>query len=222
MSEEIATDSSPDLKKRARRRLVGAAASALFAVIVLPLVMDGTPKPTGQEIQIRIPSQESSTLTVVSPPTAAAISSIASIPLDRDKNASAPSEKLNVGEKATIAPVPVAVEKSSKLNEKPSAVVSKPDTVKIADVARAEDALAGKEEGQWMVQLGAYQNAANVKQLVGKLKEMHLNAVTEKVDMPQGSRIRVRSGPFNSKDSAEKARIRIKKIGIDGVVAKKQ
>jgi hypothetical protein len=55
-------DTSPDelqLKKRARRRLVGAAALALFAVIVLPMVMDREPRPLNQDIQVRIPSQDS-------------------------------------------------------------------------------------------------------------------------------------------------------------------
>ena len=55
-------DTSPDelqLKKRARRRLVGAVALALFAVIVLPMVMDREPRPLSQDIQVRIPSQDS-------------------------------------------------------------------------------------------------------------------------------------------------------------------
>ncbi len=51
-------DKQIDLKKRARRRLVGAAALAMLAAIVLPMVMDREPRPGGTEIQIRIPSQE--------------------------------------------------------------------------------------------------------------------------------------------------------------------
>ena len=45
-------DAQTDLKKRARRRLVGAAALALFAVIVLPMIMDPEPKPVGEEKHI--------------------------------------------------------------------------------------------------------------------------------------------------------------------------
>ena len=51
-------DAQTELKKRARRRLVGASALALGAAIVLPMVMDREPKPSGSELQIRIPSQE--------------------------------------------------------------------------------------------------------------------------------------------------------------------
>ena len=54
-----AADADLQLKKRARRRLVGAIALALFAIILLPLVMDREPPPTAPEIQVRIPSSES-------------------------------------------------------------------------------------------------------------------------------------------------------------------
>ena len=56
-------DSQIDLKKRARRRLVGSAALALAAAIVLPMVMDHEPRPPSQDVQIRIPSQEGSNFT---------------------------------------------------------------------------------------------------------------------------------------------------------------
>ncbi|MFN4148825.1 MAG: hypothetical protein ACK4E4_04660, partial [Rhodocyclaceae bacterium] len=46
------------LKKRARRRLIGAVAVALFAAIVLPMVMDHQPAPPIKDIQVRIPSPD--------------------------------------------------------------------------------------------------------------------------------------------------------------------
>jgi DedD protein len=39
-----------DIKKRARRRLVGAAALALLAAIVLPMMMDQEPRSASQDI----------------------------------------------------------------------------------------------------------------------------------------------------------------------------
>lgn len=53
-----APDGQTELKKRARRRLVGAAALALLAAIILPMVMDQEPRQPAQDIQIRIPSQD--------------------------------------------------------------------------------------------------------------------------------------------------------------------
>ena len=59
MAESDASlDEQLALKKRARRRLVGAAALALLAAIVLPMVMDHEPRPANQDIQVRIPSQD--------------------------------------------------------------------------------------------------------------------------------------------------------------------
>lgn len=52
------SDPQLQLKKRARRRLVGAIAFAGLAAIVLPIVMDQEPRQQPQEVQIRIPGQE--------------------------------------------------------------------------------------------------------------------------------------------------------------------
>lgn len=51
-----------ELKKRSRRRLVGAAALALVAAIVLPMVMDDEPGVPAQDIQVTIPDREADSL----------------------------------------------------------------------------------------------------------------------------------------------------------------
>ncbi|MFZ6775213.1 SPOR domain-containing protein [Undibacterium sp. Ji83W] len=45
-------------KKRARRRLIGAVALALAAIIGLPMILDSDPKPLADDINIRIPSKD--------------------------------------------------------------------------------------------------------------------------------------------------------------------
>ncbi|HYL88390.1 MAG TPA: SPOR domain-containing protein [Burkholderiales bacterium] len=45
------------LKRRGRRRLVGAVALVLFAVIVLPMVFDPEPKSTQTPVTVRIPAE---------------------------------------------------------------------------------------------------------------------------------------------------------------------
>lgn len=52
------SDPQLQLKKRARRRLVGAVAFAGLAAVVLPMVMDEEPKQPVQDVQLRIPGQE--------------------------------------------------------------------------------------------------------------------------------------------------------------------
>src|SRR5436190_22608468 len=49
------------LKRRARRRLVGAIALVLLVVIVLPVVLDQEPKPVRHDLTVQIPSQDAGT-----------------------------------------------------------------------------------------------------------------------------------------------------------------
>ena len=64
-------DAQSQLKKRARRRLVGAVAFASVVAVVLPMVMDHEPRQAVQEVEIRIPGQDDKPLApklVVPPP----------------------------------------------------------------------------------------------------------------------------------------------------------
>lgn len=45
-------------KKRARRRLIGATALVLAAVIGLPMIFDSEPRPISQDINIQIPPRD--------------------------------------------------------------------------------------------------------------------------------------------------------------------
>lgn len=51
-------DAQLHLKKRARRRLVGAVFFASVVAVVLPMVMDHEPRQTVQDVEIRIPGQD--------------------------------------------------------------------------------------------------------------------------------------------------------------------
>ncbi len=193
-------DGQLELKKRARRRLVGAVALVLAAVIVLPMVMDQEPKPLTQDIQIRIPSQD-----------AAPAHPIAVAQPDIVKPS--PPAPAPVNPPETVAPAEVAPPAKAQPAPKP------------AD-AKPEPARARVAAAQWILQLGAYQDQANVRLLLAKLKELGYPSYTEKVKTAQGPRTRVRGGPFATRQAAEKAQAHLKKIGAGGppggVVAQKQ
>lgn len=59
MAELVVTQDELALRRRARRRLVGAVAIALTVVLVLPMLFDSEPKPLGPDVDIRIPAQDS-------------------------------------------------------------------------------------------------------------------------------------------------------------------
>lgn len=221
-NNDQAGDPDVQLKKRARRRLTGAIALVLLAVIVLPMVMDHEPRPVGPEIQVQIPSQSA-------PPVAA--KALAARPAD--SSAKVATDTVPAPAKATAEEA-----KSVASPPKPEPVPAKTDPVpaktdpaparKVEKVEseRALAALGGKApsaagNGEWVVKLGAYREAGNVKVLLAKLKEMGIPAYTEKLDSPQGPRIRVRAGPFGDRDAANRAQARIKTIGVDGPVESK-
>lgn len=252
--QDTSADAELQLKKRARRRLVGAIALALLAVIVLPMVMDREPRPVGQDIQVRIPSQDAPSLAarvmpdkaVVSPLPAAEPKSVAEpVPGSRTEAAADARGEAKTPESVVAAPVVAAAKPAVKPAEKPVAAakpaekaapaarsvekpapVAKPvekpaPVVKPLDTAAAAAKPLPESTGQWVVQLGAYKEAGNVKLLLSKLKGVNVPAFTENYESPQGARTRVRAGPFPSQDAAEKARARIKVIGVDGPVAPK-
>lgn len=192
---------------------------ALLAVIVLPMVMDREPRPPSQDIQVRIPSQDSTGLAAkVLPGKPAATPMPAPVPKAAPPSSAAETKVDAPAKPEPVTPVvpvtasPVAVTPEPKSAEKPAV----PEKTIEAAAKPAADAAA-----KWVVQLGAYKESGNVKILMAKLKGLGIPAYTEKFDSPQGPRTRVRAGPFVSQEAAEKARARVKIIGVDGPVAPK-
>lgn len=232
---EALLDGELELKKRARRRLVGAIALALLAVVVLPMIMDHQPRPPTQDIQVKIPSQDAggftSRILPAKPPTTEA--KVDTNPATQPESPAAAKPEAQKSPEAKPEPKPdtkpeakPAAVQPSKAPEKPAAKPAMPAKLPAKDAAakaeeeRAKAALSGATvSDQWVVQLGAYKEAANVNHLIAKLKELGLPSFTEQFNSPQGARTRVRAGPFSSREAAEKAQKKIKTIGVGGTVA---
>ena len=213
------------LKKRARRRLIGAIAIAGLAAVVLPMVMDEEPKQQIQDVQIVIPGQDqapfapkvgrAATAKAVAP---AAVEAPASKPAEKpaekavDKAAEKPAEK--PAEKKTEKAPEKAPEKAARVDPPPPKPADKP-AAKTTDI-KAHD------NGQYLILIGAFSNPANVKQLQTKIGELGIKVITEPLDSPEGKKTRVRAGPFASREAADKALDKMKRIGVGGVVAARQ
>jgi DedD protein len=204
-----AEDAQLLIKKRARRRLVGAVALSLFAAIVFPLAMDRDPGPLVQDIEIRIPGQEDRALSnrlALQPPaetaatpqdTPAATPSAAATPVaETTPPATEPTQ-----EKAP-APVVKVVETKHSTDEK--------QLPKTADKS-------SEKSGQFVILIGAFSNEGNIKNLRNKLSEAGIKSYTE----PLGDKTRVRAGPFNSRESAEKALQKMKGMSVNGQISSK-
>lgn len=196
------------LKRRARRRLVGAVALVTFVVIILPLILDKEPGPAGPPLSVQIPNQESGGFNTrvvpaapVMPPAPAA-----------EKQAEIPPVKAEPpAVKAVTPPAKAAPALAQQPVKEPAQAVDK------SEEGRAKAAL---NDQAWVVMLDAFSDAKNVKQLRTKLSAAGVKSYTERVKTAKGELTRVRAGPFASKDAAEKARAKLDAMGLKpGAVA---
>ncbi len=222
-------DKQIEIKKRARRRLVGAAALALLAIIVLPMVMDSEPRPLEQEIQVRIPPQTGvnsaaraidAPMPVVEP----AVSEVKDATPVPKSEASVPVAEARPDVRPAPGPAPAAKPAPAKPEAgKPlpaqAADVARPALTEAARVAailagQSPDEVGAPRDGGFVVQVGAYRDGGNASSLQGRLKADGLPAYTERA----GDKTRVRVGPFDDRGGAESALARIRRMGLGGSV----
>lgn len=202
-------------RKKARRRLIGAVALVLVAVVALPMVLDREPKPVSQSVDIRIPSKDNApdlplqAAPVPAPPAAPAVPPAAA-PAAQNKEAAEPA-MAKPADPPAAPPAP-----KTEAAKKPEAVA----TVEPGSKAAGEPRSVPLGDG-FVVQLGAFSSAANARQQQGKLSANGFKSYTEAVKTAQGTQTRVRAGPYPTREAAEKAREQLKRLGIDGMVTTK-
>jgi DedD protein len=188
------------LRRRGRRRLVGAIALVLLAVIVLPMVFDSEPRQGAPAVSVRIPSEDDA---VFSPKPAPKIPSAPAAP---KASPAQPQEP----QKPALAPKPEA-KPEAKAEDKPAAQAAAKAAEPDAEKKRAEAAMGGE---QFVVPVAALASAEKVKELVARLSEAKLPYYTEPVATAQGQVTRIRVGPFDDRAAAEKAAERLKTLGL--------
>lgn len=93
---------------------------------------------------------------------------------------------------------------------------TKSDKDEIQQIAEAR--LRGETAGRYLLQVGAFGAESSASAAVGKVQAAGLRAFTERVKTERGERIRVRVGPFPSREAAERARDTLKSAGIDAAM----
>ena len=182
------------LKRRGRRRLVGAIALVLLAVIVLPMVFDSEPRQATPPVEVRIPSEDTS----FKPKLPARPPASEAKPAAPAATKSAkPAERTGTQSASPHKPAAAAHEKAPQ----PGA----------AERARAEAALAGIE---YIVPVAAFSDPERVKELTSRLAAAKLPYYTEPIATAKGRVTRVRAGPFDSREAAEKAHAKLKGLGL--------
>lgn len=225
-------DEAALLQRKARRRLVGAIAIALFAVIVIPIVFDKEPRPITQDLVVDIPSQDSSkfnpkllpqppateqapttgaTPPAADPATAPVVPAVPAAQAGPAKTGAASAEK------------PAAVEPAKPEASKPQ-VTAKAESSKAespkAESAKASAAPEKAAQGEtFIVPLGAFANPANAKQVQTRVAAAGFKSYSEKMKGAKGDQLRVRAGPFPTREAAERAREKLKSLGFNPVGA---
>jgi DedD protein len=197
------TEEELNLRRQARRRLIGAVALVLLAVFLLPVVFDSDPAlNTGNDIELRIPNKENAgefqpkidlpELDKMAAEVAAASTAAVTQP--------APVEAQIAKE---IPPKPV-LETAPKIDAKPKAE-TKPKAESKPVVKQQPVPKTG-----WVVQVGAFANVDTAKNLQAKLSKQGYHAYTEKA----GDVMRVRVGSFSTLDAAEKTKAKLEAQGM--------
>jgi DedD protein len=180
---------------------VGAIALVLLVVVFLPMFLDSEPRPLNQDIAINIPpvpNPETTPPPSGPPPVAGMPQQAAPLPAEP-----APTPAPEAAAPAPKPETPVA-------GEKPRAQPDPKPAARPAVPAPRHDAKPAAGGEAYVVQLGAFSNAANAKALQKKLQENRFKAYTELIKSPGGDRTRVRVGPYPTREAADKARDQLK------------
>jgi DedD protein len=201
------SDEELQLRRRARRRLIGAIVLVAAIVVVLPMVLDTEPRPISQNISIRIPSTDTEPFKAkVAPPAAskAPDGKSAAPPVD-SKSAAAP-----VASRSEEAPKPAAQPEAAKPAK---AATAKPPSKPPARTAKPAAKPGG---GPFVVQVIALADAEKAQRMQQQIAGAGVKSYTEVVKTVKGDVTRVRAGPFATREAAEKAREQLKSLGMNG------
>ena len=217
------------MRRRAIHRLIGAAVLVVAGVIGFPLFFDSQPRPIPVDLPIIIPDKGRQPALATPPanPALAAASAptrVAEAPA-KPAAAEAPSPVPSAAEKPAPAAAPVAAATPT-----PVAPLAPATTTAAAesDKARALLLLEGKEpsdkpaaaagEARFIVQVGAFTDAAKVREVRRKVEALGMKTYTQVVETKEGSRIRVRIGPFTDKAEATRMADKIRKLDLSPAI----
>lgn len=221
-------------RSQARRRLVGALVLLAIGIVGFPILFETQPRPLPLDTPItpaaRGPVDAAGPAV---PPVAPRPQPVPSVPADAGADpvtepavaASTPSPAPAAPAVAS-APKPAAAPASrpaaAQLAAAPT-VAATPAPVATATVAAAAaatataasaPALTASSAGRFVVQVGAYSDAATLREARVKVEKLGLKTYTQVIDNDAGKRTRVRIGPFATRDEADAAAAKVKRTGL--------
>jgi len=226
-----------DLRRRARRRLVGAIVLALAVAVFVPMLLESDPKPLGEDVSVKIPPVDEGKFvnrlnekskTEAPPKTVAKAEPKAEAPkaapppeppkTDAPKTdapkTDAPKDDVAKAEAAKDEPAKVETARAEAAKAEPSSVPAAK-----APPAATKEPAKDHASGDFAVQVFAFSDDKGANSLVNKLKGKGFPAYSEPVNTSRGTLWRVRVGPYVSRETAGAARDKLKVEGYNGIVA---
>jgi DedD protein len=230
MANHAMRDEEAQLRRRARRRLIGAVTLVTVMVVALPMVLDGESRQSGQDIAINIPSPGSS---------GDFASSAVPAPVQPKSTPASPDPQTEKAVQAQVSaeaqipqvapPVPPAkAEEPAKApaaaaSAEPAPAVKEPASQPKHKDEKPSAATPKQESVPFVIHLGAFANLANAKERQSRLTALKVKFYTETLKTPSGDKLRLRAGPYATRQEAERVQAKLKAAGIqDGVVAEKR
>jgi DedD protein len=211
-------------RTRARRRLIGALVLLAIGVVGFPLLFETEPRPVALDVPIvttlrDAPPQRASTpsrrpLPVADAPVEhtrpAASAPAATVPFQArpdvpDMAASA------VGSAAMPPAAPIA---TTAARPGVGAAASAAAPARATAAAAAAASAPSAQGGRFVIQVGAYTDAATLREARARVEKLGLNTYTQVIENDAGRRTRVRVGPFATRDEANAAAARLKAAGL--------
>ena len=229
-------------RTRARQRLIGAVVLVIIGIIGFPLVFETQPRPIPVDIPIEVPRKEGAPALVMpparSPAAVSPASAAVSVPHDVITESREAAGREVPASAGVNAPTPAAAEQPPEPEPKSEPKVepkvepksepkakSEPKPAAVpADAARAKALLEGKpgnaaaQTGRFVVQVGAFADAGAARETRLRAEKLGLKTYTQIASTAAGDRIRVRVGPFGTRDEADKAMAKAKGAGLSAVV----
>jgi DedD protein len=237
------------LRRRARRRLVGAVVLALAAAVLVPMLLESDPKPLGEDVSVKIPpvddgrfvsklgeksrAAESASPAAAKPvPTLKSPDTATAAAAKQSSTAPPEAKKPPTDAASTVASNPPAKDAAPAAptkdassgdapNPSPAVAAPSPKPASEANPPPSTEATKGAKppSAAFSVQLAAFADDKGANALANRLKKAGHPAYTEPYASSQGTLWRVRVGPYATRDAAEAARTKLKADGQNGIIA---
>ena len=193
----MASTTSPEaneVRRRGRRRLIGAVALVLLLVVFVPMLLDPEPRAVRSGPTLAIPPKDNPP-PLPAPTIAPTSTDVKAAPAKAGGPSPGPSQA------EAQAPAPAKVEPTPVPPVAPPSAGAQPPAL----------------EG-FAVQVGAFRDEAKLAQSREKLAAAGVVHYTERLESRGGPLTRLRAGPFPTREAAEAALAKLKRANLDGKV----